>query len=215
MPQPSTITLDHVRRALKQPCPGLPAQLRMFPRRLQGNDIPPDSAGGNQAAVLVLCYERDGAPHIALTRRAETVQHHKGQVSLPGGAREGSESPVETALREAHEELGIETAELEVLGSLTPLYVGVSNFLITPITAISAQRPTFRPDPVEVAEVIEAPLARLLDPALRIEEEWNIRGQRVQVPFFAIGPHKVWGATAMILAEFGDLLQRSVETLVQ
>lgn len=96
-----------------------------------------------------------------------------------------------------------------MLGTLTPLYVGVSDFLITPVVAIASHRPDFFPDPVEVVEVIEAPLAQLVDPAIRVEEDWQIRGVTVRVPFFAIGPNKVWGATAMILAEFVALLEQA------
>jgi len=145
-----------------------------------------------------------------LTRRTETVQTHKGQISLPGGAREGDETLIATALREAHEELNVTPDGLEVLGTLTPLYVGVSGYLITPVVGIAPQRPPFRPDPLEVVEIIEPPLSILLDPGARREEDWEIRGQPVHVPFFAVGPHKVWGATAMILSEFADLLEISV-----
>jgi 8-oxo-dGTP pyrophosphatase MutT (NUDIX family) len=204
------ITLAHVRSALQQPRPGLAAQARMLPLRLKGNEAPPNSSRGQQAGVLVLVYPVDAAPHFVLTRRTETVQNHKGQISLPGGAREGDESLTLTALREAHEELGIITGGLEILGTLTPLYVGVSDYLITPVVAVAPQRPQFHPDPIEVAEVIEAPLGVLLDPNARIEEDWEIRGYTVHVPFFKIGSHKVWGATAMMLAEFAALLESTL-----
>ena len=161
------------------------------------------------AAVLILIYPIDETPHLVLTRRTETVQTHKGQISLPGGSHEGQETLVQTALREANEELAVATTGLDVLGTLTPLYVGVSDFLITPVVAIASHRPDFFPDPVEVVEVIEAPLAQLVDPAIRVEEDWQIRGVTVRVPFFAIGPNKVWGATAMILAEFVALLEQA------
>jgi 8-oxo-dGTP pyrophosphatase MutT (NUDIX family) len=195
---------------MQQPRPGLAAQALMWPRRPAGME--PLSAGAQcrDAAVLVLVYPIGFTLHLVLTRRTETVQNHKGQISLPGGAREGQESLVQAALREANEELAIPTTGLELLGSLTPLYVGVSDYLITPAVAIAAERPQFRPDPLEVVEAIDVPLALLLDPGARREEDWEIRSARVHVPFFALGPHKVWGATAMILAEFAALLETAI-----
>jgi len=179
----------------------------MFPQRLPGSVPPADNQHGRAAAVLLVVYLIDGDPHLVLTRRTETVQNHKGQISLPGGAREGNETLVETALREANEEVAVQPGDLQVLGTLTPVFVAVSGYLITPVVAVSARRPAFVPDPVEVVEVIEAPLSCLVDPAARREEDWELRGANVHVPYFAIGPHKVWGATAMILAEFAALLE--------
>ncbi len=207
--------LDDVRRALQQPRPGVTAQALMWPRRLSGDDLPSTDQHGRDAAVLIIVYPLDGDPYFVLTRRTETVQNHKGQISLPGGAREGDESLVDTALREAREEIAVEPAELDVLGMLTPLYVPVSGYLITPCVAIAARRPTFRPDPLEVVEIIEAPLSCLIDPALRQEDDWPVRGAIAHVPYFAIGPHKVWGATAMILAEFASLLEAARQCRTQ
>lgn len=212
---PSQLTLDDVRRALLQPRPGATAQAIMWPRRLPGNEPPPTNQHGRDAAVLILVYLIDADPYLVLTRRVETVQNHKGQISLPGGAHEGEETLVETALREAREEIAVSPGDVQVLGTLTPVYVSVSGYLVTPFVAITAQRPTFRPDPSEVVEAIEAPLNSLLDPALRHEEDWQIRGATVHVPYFAIGSHKVWGATAMILAEFASLLEAACQCRVQ
>jgi 8-oxo-dGTP pyrophosphatase MutT (NUDIX family) len=207
---PFTITFAGVRRAMILPRPGLEAHLRMFPRRLPGNPMPSTNDRGRPSAVLILVYPLGGELHLALTRRTDTVQNHKGQISLPGGAREGQETATENALREANEELGIGLDGVEVLGALTPVYVGASDYLITPIVALAPLRPTFSPDPIEVTEVIEAPLASLLDPLARQEEEREIRGYNALVPFYAIGRHKVWGATAMILAEFAALLESAL-----
>jgi 8-oxo-dGTP pyrophosphatase MutT (NUDIX family) len=204
------LTFDDVRRALHLPRPGLAAQTLMWPQRPPGIELPGNGRHGRDAAVLILIYPISPTLHLVLTRRTETVQNHKGQISLPGGAHEGAESLQQTALREAHEELAVDPAGLEILGSLTPLYVGVSDYLITPVVALTAHRPDFHPDPVEVVEAIDMPLALLLDPGARREEDWQIRGFTVHVPFFAVGPHKVWGATAMILAELAALLETTV-----
>jgi len=185
--------------------------MTMFPLR-PGIQLPDTTGQGRPASVLILVYPLHSAPHLVLTRRTETVQTHKGQVSLPGGAREGDETIEQTAKREADEELAIRADGLELLGTLSPLYVGVSDYLITPVVALSTLRPNFRADPVEVVEVIEAPLSLFVDPSARRTEEWEIRGAPVRVPFFAVGSHKVWGATAMILAEFSALLERELQS---
>jgi 8-oxo-dGTP pyrophosphatase MutT (NUDIX family) len=185
--------------------------MTMFPLR-PGIPLPDTTGRGRDAGVLVLVYPLHGAPHLVLTRRTETVQNHKGQVSLPGGAREGDETIVQTAQREAQEELAIPADGLELLGTLSPIYVGVSDYLITPVVALSAQRPNFQADPIEVVEVIEAPLSLFVDESARRTEDWEIHGAHVHVPFFAVGQHKVWGATAMILAEFAALLESELRS---
>ena len=157
--------------------------------------------------MLVLFYPYDGQIAFALTRRTDTVESHKGQISLPGGAREGDESLQATALRETCEELNACPDTVEVLGRLSPLYIPPSGFLINPFVAYSAARPSFRPDPREVAELIETPLSLLLDPATVKREEWTLRGTAVDVPFFDIYGHKVWGATAMVLGELVTMLR--------
>lgn len=197
-------TIDDVCCALTRLLPGLDAQLRMAPdyrAKILREWVPP--ANHKQAAVLILLYPRDGQLYFPLTRRTETVKDHKGQISLPGGAHEGKESLQQTALRETHEELGVPPDHLDILGRLTPLYVPPSRFLISPFVAYSATRPHFDPDPVEVAALIETPLALLLDPRTEVWEEWKVRGEHVQVPFFQVlhQDNKVWGATAMILSE--------------
>ncbi len=203
----SKITLHHVRLALRRPLPGAAAQKRMSPRPRPGDEPLPPGYRPKEAAVLILVYPVDGVPHLVLTKRTETVAYHKGQISLPGGAREGDEDLTNTALREAREELGIDTDGLDILASLTPLYVATSDYLIAPLVALAPTRPVFHPDPVEVDELIETPLALLVDPACRAEEDWEVRGFRLRVPFFCIGPHKVWGATAMILSELAAVLE--------
>lgn len=198
------VNIDVVRQALAQPRPGLRAQMGMSPRPRASITIDaPARAGG----VLLLLYPLDGRLHLVLTRRAEHLPNHKGQISLPGGARDAGESFEETALREAHEELDVEPASIQVLGRLTPLYISPSNFCIRPVVGYAPGRPAFRPDPCEVAEVLEVPLADLLDPSAVREEDWHLRGIQVRVPFFAVKEHKVWGATAMVLAEFVELVR--------
>ena len=190
------------------PLPGPRAQITMAPqpRALR----PPPGATPRQAGVLLLLYPLDGnggALHLVLTVRTPELFHHSGQVSLPGGGwEEGDDSLEETALREAQEEIGVVADGLELLGPLTPLYIPPSDNLVHPFVAYAARRPTFEPDPVEVAELLEVPLRLLLDPATLREEDWTWRDAPLHVPFYAVGGHKVWGATAIVLAEFLALL---------
>lgn len=197
--------IEHVRAAMRGPLPGIQAQITMSPT-LRAFD-PPPGAKPRQAGVLLLLYPIGTALHLVLTVRTSDLNHHSGQISLPGGGwEEGDASFQETALREAQEEIGIVTDGLEHLGPLTPLYIPPSNNVIHPFVAYTSQQPTFRPDSREVAELLDVPLHLLLDPATRHEEDWNWRGTSLHVPFYAVNEHKVWGATAIVLAEFLALL---------
>lgn len=210
-PLPHPLTIADMCRALSHPLPGLPAQLRMSPAyRIQAlqDRIPPTSP--KEAGVLILLYAHDGQLYFPLTRRTDTVENHKGQISLPGGARERGESLQTTALRETCEELRVCLDNWTVVGALTPLYIPPSGFLISPFVAYTSARPAFDPDPVEVAELIETPLALLLDPDTVVYEEWELHGAPIKVPFFHIYGHKVWGATAMVLSEFVVLLREAL-----
>ena len=200
--------LHYLQQGLSRPLPGLDGQLRMAPAyradMLTDRTPPPNP---RQAGVLILFYPLAGQLHFPLTRRTDTVETHKGQISLPGGAQEGDEGLLDTALRETCEELAACQEALSVIGPLSPLYIPPSGFQIHPFVAYSQTRPAFRPDPVEVAELMEVPLSLLLNPLTADQEEWLIRGHRVEVPFYRIFGHKVWGATAMVLAELVTVLR--------
>jgi 8-oxo-dGTP pyrophosphatase MutT (NUDIX family) len=214
MTPPQPVTLDHVRQALRQPLPGLPAQMRMSPRPRPGSEriLDPDLVC-RHAGVLVLLYPhnaRDEDLWLVLTLRSESVAHHRGQISLPGGSQEPGETAMDAALRETWEELEVDLGMVEVLGELSPVYIPRSGFCVHPTVAHAWRRPRFVAFPGEVAEVIEAPVSLLLTPATRQEEMWQLHDEPVRVPFYAIGAHKVWGATAMILAELMAVLEMRI-----
>jgi 8-oxo-dGTP pyrophosphatase MutT (NUDIX family) len=206
MPTPATL-VAHVRDALQRPLPGLAAQMHMAPLPRPGTiRISELDRDCRRAGVLVLLYPSDDELRLVLTRRTELLESHRGQISFPGGGLHAGESAHEAALRETEEELGVSPATLDLLGELTPLYIPPSDFCVYPFVAHAGERPNFVPNPQEVAEVIETPLSQLLDPATRREEIWKWRDAGRRVPFYAIGEHKVWGATAMILCELLTLI---------
>ncbi|HYA48991.1 MAG TPA: CoA pyrophosphatase [Burkholderiales bacterium] len=199
--------LELVEAGLRAPLPGIPAQLHMAPDPRPGQRAYFEVEGtALKAGVLILLYEKDGELRLLLTRRTERVLHHRGQISFPGGEQHPGESLEATALREAEEELGLGLGAARVLGRLTPLYIPPSNYCIHPTVAFLAGTPAFRPRAEEVAEMIEVPVSHLLDPANRRRETWAVGGRTVDVPYYACQGHKVWGATAMVLAEFLALL---------
>jgi len=154
-----------------------------------------------RAAVLAPLYARDGLPHLLFTRRAATLSKHSGEISFPGGSRDSADgSLAQTALRETHEELGLDPAQVTLLGALPPAYTVVSNFLVTPyIGWLGEGLPTLRPQVAEVAEVIEAPLSALDDLLIYHEETWTRGGQAHTVHFYDFGPYRIWGFTGRLL----------------
>ena len=171
---------------------------------------PPGAPTPRQGAVLVLLYPLDGELNMPLTVRNAALRDHSGEVSLPGGGFDPEDSDLaQTALREAWEELAVPPASVELWTALTPVWIPVSNFQVTPFVGYTATRPPFDPATREVAELIETPLSLLLrDDAIR-ETERDVRGRFMTVPYFAVGDHVVWGATSLVLAELaGKLLPR-------
>lgn len=207
---PAQFTIADVRRALKLTnFDAAAAQKKMspIPRGSQRPDSLPGQVRLGGVLVLLYCYQDE--LYFVLTRRRDDLNSHAGQVSFPGGQHENNETLPETAVREAHEEIGVEPASLTILGGLTPLYIPPSDFEVHPTVAwyTNGKRPTFTPNDSEVAEILEVPLRQLLDPAVRREEIWQIRRYNVLVPYFLINGHKVWGATAMMLSELVERLQ--------
>lgn len=162
------------------------------------------------SSVIIILFEQDAKWMFLLTKRSEDVEHHKGQVSLPGGMVEESESLEKAALREAKEEIGIDPQSLIVLGKLSELFIPVSGFEVTPFVGWAKTVPRLNLKNAEVTEVYNVPVEWLIDPHRVKSEMRTIRGVELEIPYYDFGDAKVWGATAMILSEFKEVLRRAL-----
>lgn len=196
-----------LRLRLAQPLPGAAAQWKFAPSPARKGWRPDDTpATARRAAALILLYPGEHGPSFPLTVRRDDLPHHPGQISLPGGALDPGEDPAAGALREAHEEIGIHSKDVRLIGQMSSLWVIVSNFLVYPFIGITDARPEFRAHPGEVSELIEAPISTFMT-AANIGLEDKIRdGMRVRYPYFNVEGHHVWGATGMMLSELSEIL---------
>jgi 8-oxo-dGTP pyrophosphatase MutT (NUDIX family) len=160
--------------------------------------------GLRRAGVLIPLFVREAGLWVVLTRRTESVEHHRGQISFPGGVEEPEDQTLwHTALRESKEELGILPEDAVALGRLSSLET-VTNFYVEPYVAAIPQPYVFRPAEAEIAEVLEIPVAALLDPGAL--ERRRLPGRQELVLFYHYGEQVVWGATARMLAELLEAL---------
>lgn len=205
------VLAEVLRDRLAAPLPGLAAQLTMSPPyRGDPRALVEAAERARKAAVLALLFPGSDGPALVLTERTASLRHHAGQIALPGGRLDDGETPEQAALREAEEEVGVPRDAPDVLGRLTDLYIPPSRFTVTPCVAVMPERPTLFPAEAEVARVIELPLATLLDPAVRAESPWTApSGETVTMPFYALPEGRLWGATAMMLAELVAILREA------
>lgn len=192
--------------ALRGALPGTDAQALMSPRPRSEWRADFNSARVRQAAGLLLLFPRGPEAHLVLTVRAGTLERHSGQVSLPGGVIDPGETFERAALREAHEEIGLRMEDVQTLGALTPIDIHVSGFRLHPIVATASAPPDLRRSDAEVARILEIPLDRLMDPGCIGLKALTRDGRAVIAPAFVVEDAEIWGATAMVLAEFLTLL---------
>ncbi|MCF7809338.1 MAG: CoA pyrophosphatase [Candidatus Marinimicrobia bacterium] len=198
--------IQALKQILGDPLPGWEAQKLMMPetrrqfKPFNDNDLHP-------ASVLISLFPKADDWYFPLIRRTEDGYAHSGQIALPGGRREGSETKVETALREAQEEVNLPAAQVSILGRTSPLPIPVSKHIVQPFVGYLDRQPSFQRAPKEVDEIL---LISLQDfTALDISTEIRqFSGVDFEIPYFEIMGHKVWGATGMILSEFKAILSR-------
>lgn len=164
------------------------------------------------AAVLALLHPDEQGASLVLTVRPAHMSAHAGQIAFPGGRREPGETYVETALREAEEEVALKRESVSIAGLLTPLYIPPSNFCVHPVVGVTYERPALYPADGEVDAILHVPLHLFLDPGSRIDISRRVRDVEITAPCFAFPPYEIWGATAMILSELAVVIERAIRT---
>lgn len=203
MPQDFDAFIYQLSQRLKRPLPGREAQIKMAPypvdeNRFKENTNRPSKPGG----VMVLLYPHNGDIYLPLMKRPTYEGAHSGQVSFPGGKFEQDDLDITTtALRETEEEIGVNPEQIEVIGSLSEMFIIASNFKVFPTVGYLPQRPAFVPDAVEVEAVLEVSISHLQDLSKRGVEPMTFGNYTIQSPYFDVEGHVVWGATAMMLSE--------------
>ena len=199
--------IAQLKTAVGNDVPGEKSHRKMQVNYNKSFKLPFSKNNSTPAAVLILLYLENNEIHFFLTKRSNELEHHKGQISLPGGTQEENEKLIHTALRETQEEIGINRTSISIIGTITPLFVPVTGFMIYPFIGYSINKLDPKPDPVEVATIFSVNISDLLNEENRTTEQRNIRGYDVQVPYFKLNDYQVWGATSMILSEFRDLIK--------
>ncbi|MCU4164265.1 NUDIX hydrolase [Carboxylicivirga caseinilyticus] len=196
--------------AFRKPLPGKKAQSLMAPSVRFTGKVLPEPNKARESSVLILLYVKEGNWYLPLMKRSVYKGAHSGQVSFPGGKTEdGDTCYFNTAIREAEEEIGIVGKDVSYVGELTSLYIPNSNFVVYPQVGVLPYAPEFKPDPREVDVLIEAPLSQLANPQNIKCFSRKINDIVVEAPFFSLNDFEIWGATAMILSEFLQVLKEN------
>jgi len=203
------VLIETIKEKFSKPLPGRASQYRMAH---VGRDYPSlNTSKAREAAVVILLYPNaiKETQLVLIQRMFHPKDQHAGQISLPGGKLEPSDaSPKAAALRELEEELGVPSDAVDILGQLSELHISVSNFLVYPFIGFINNRPDFIPQPSEVHAILETPVKIFLEKSMRRQKDLRLSTGMIlkNVPYFDIKGHTVWGATAMILNEFSELL---------
>ena len=199
--------IPSIKERLNHPLPGKAAQEKMLTRPKKSVNIPRFEQKEIPAGVLLLLFPDNDNIHFFLTLRTETVDHHKGQISFPGGVQEHNETLEHTALRETMEEIGIKPESISMIGKLTPLFIPVTGFEIFPFIGWSDNKPVTKAQDKEVKKIIVASISDLIDEQNHKIKKTKIRNIPVSMPYYDLNGETVWGATSMILSEFKTIIQ--------
>ncbi len=206
-----TTFINKLQERLQEPLPGAAVQDKMQASLRYPNNWRPKAKTAKKAGVLLLLYPHNTSIYTALMQRTEDGYAHSGQISLPGGRyEEADDNLIQTALRETEEEFGVARHLPSIIGSLSELYITASNTLVLPSIASLTERPTFSPDPKEVAQIIEVDLQHLSDKNIISKKVITHKAgyYSVEAPFYNIHQqHTLWGATARMMSEFLHLIE--------
>lgn len=200
--------IERLKIRLAGDLPGEDAQFRMAPvTRPRMKESMSTAVQYRHSAVLLYLFPQLDDWRVVLMKRPDYNGTHGGQVSIPGGRLEPGENHLQAALREFEEETGVGVSGSQLLGGLSELFIPPSKFLVKPFVAYAENPPCFDPDPVEVEAIIELSLPGLMSDVMVKQGRVCLSdGTWVETPYFAVGGHRVWGATAMILNEFKEVL---------
>ncbi len=203
--------IELLRNKLKYPLPGMQAQFLMEPitRKIELKKQT-YKAHPKESSILILLYPKNHKLCTVMIKRPEYDGVHSGQIAFPGGRKEKEDTDlIDTALRESFEEVGIKPDSVDILGSISELYIPPSNFNVLPVIGFSKERPKFRIDKIEVAKVLEIEINEFLNSG-NIQEKKILsrRNMRLNVPCYYIQNEIIWGASAMILSEFCEIIKQ-------
>jgi 8-oxo-dGTP pyrophosphatase MutT (NUDIX family) len=201
---------ENLKDELKKDLPGEKAHVKMAPGI---RDYFKPISKVRNAGVLILLYPKNQELYIAFIRRTEYNGPHSGQISFPGGKSEpGDKDILETALRESNEEIGIDINNVNIFGQLTPLHIPVSNFMVYPVIGKYDTTPVFKAEPTEVKEILEIKLQDLLNTSNCTSKEFQYGDLSFLAPIYCPNEIIIWGATAMILSEFLEIVRKYPST---
>ncbi len=200
-----------ISKHLHDKLPGESSHQKMLPPGRKLKAAPHDKTKIKNSSVLLLLFQEENELKVYLIKRPMFMKFHAGQIALPGGRMEVGETAIETALRETFEEIGVRSESIQILGQLSDFYVEVSNFQVHPIVGWLDKKPSFSLCEQEVEKIICFPIKEFKPPFAQIE--LNTLTGVLQVPCIKFDGEIIWGATAMILAEFYDLVEEIIEKM--
>jgi len=193
---------------LKNTLPGFESQKIMLPKGRIPKGIIPENQAIKKSAVLILLHPNEGDIYVSFIKRVTDGSKHSGQIAFPGGKAEGEDKNItETAVREAEEEIGVKREDIKILGSLTPLFIPVSNYDVQPVVGSIHYKPEFVKSPDEVDEIHSVSIQELKE-AYTVCKTFEVRNETITAPYYIMDSIEIWGATAMMLSEFIEILNR-------